>query len=261
MTNSPQNPFQKSAMARCKSAIEEANSVSAQTHNGLKGQFREIVAAKILTPILPPEIRIGTGQLVSVNGNLSPQIDLVLHAPAVLPAFLYDEKSGYFPVESCLYAIEVKSRLTSSDLKTAIASAQATRALPLVNTEHWVSNPGDKNLVKATSTGTPKAIHALFAFGSDLSGDAKSELTRYRGLDDNADTDPAIDVICVVGRGYWYSTRPGWKFVEADENVEEVMSFLAGTANTLPQLIVAKGRPRFGMYLTTPNGDPKSVVD
>ena len=253
------NPFQVSMTTRCKAAIEEARSLGGTLHAGLKGQLREILAGKLVSPTLPPEVRIGTGQLVSVQGKLSPQTDVILYSPSILPPSLYDEKSGLFPIESCLYSIEIKSKLTATELQSAIKNAQDVRALPLLQTEHWVAGLDPTKIVSRVVGNTPFCISALFAFSSDLTGDPKKELDRYRTYDPDADSNPAIGVICIVGRGYWYSTMPGWSYVAATDDIDEVMSFLAGTTNTLPQLLALKGRPRFGMYLASPNGDPVKV--
>jgi hypothetical protein len=253
------NPFQVSMTTRCKAAIAEAISLDGTLHAGLKGQLREILAGKLIFPTLPPEVRIGTGQLVSVNGQLSPQSDVILYAPSILPPSLYDEKSGLFPVESCLYSIEIKSKLTATELQSAIKNAQDVRTLPLLQTDHWVKGPDSARIVSRVIGNTPFCISALFAFGSDLTGDGSKELARYRAYDPVADVNPAIAVICIVGKGYWYSTMPGWNFVAATGDIDEVMSFLAGTTNTLPQLLASKGSPRFGMYLASPNSDTVKV--
>src|SRR5258705_12991739 len=82
------------------------------------------------------------------------------------------------------------------------------------------------------------------------------ELARYRELDEEADTNPAIPVFCVVGRGYWWfkPNEPSEKWMNhlANEEHDEVIDFIGGVANTVPDQILLKGRPRFGNYIIRP---------
>lgn len=242
-----QNIIAESLLASCKSAIIKAKSQENKGHSGFRGQILEILTGDIITPIIPPEVCIASGQLISRSGEFSPQIDVVLYARSIMPPFLFDHKNGHIPVESALYCIEVKSKLNSTQMKLAVKSARATRALPVVATEHWAPTGNPQELVRGMTTGTPLPINALFAFSSDLNDPAR-EIARYRKLDPDADTLPAIQVICICGSGYWFF-NDGWKHVRAQGEYTEVLHFLAGTANTLPQLLIAKGRPRFGNYL------------
>ncbi len=241
--------FRQSFIAHCQTALQQAENCENLDHPALVGQAREIFMSKMLQPALPPEVKLGTGKLVAFDGTKSPQIGVVLYAPSILPAWLYDPGLGMFPVESCLYSIEVKSRLTAANLSQAIASARKASQLPLIQTEHWtpVNTP---KIVEGIRASVPLPIRALFAFSSDLVTDAASEMKRYRQCDEYAATpQTALSVMCIVGRGYWYAAGNDWKHVSASTDLDEIMSFLAGVANTVPQLLVAKGRPRFGKYI------------
>jgi hypothetical protein len=136
------NTFQRSSVARSKAAIDKAVALGAHVHAGLKGQLREILSGELLAPVLPPEVKIGTGQLVSAAGAMSPQSDVILYAPAILPPSLYDEKPASSQQNLALYWIEVKSRLNNTELKDAIHKASIVRKLPLVPTDHWFRNIG-----------------------------------------------------------------------------------------------------------------------
>lgn len=235
-------------------AIKEADDAGKVDHSGLAGQFREIVLSKMLVPILPPEVKCGTGKLTDMNGKLTKQIDIILYSKQILPPSLYDEKNGIFPVESCLYSIEVKSTVTSQELKLAIENARSIRKLSLLPTTHLVA--GDE-ITKPTVF----PITALFGFSSDLSGNGKNDLDRYREWDEKADEDPAIGVICIRGKGYWYfSGRKSkqWKYFPSTSDFEEVLCFFGGLTNTIPQILSRKGRPKFGHYLLL-DGDFENV--
>jgi hypothetical protein len=254
----PNNAFRTSFVLKCKAAVAEARAAGALEHPGIKGAVREILVGKMIEPILTPEVKIGTGQLVSYTGEISPQVDVVLYNPSIMPRVVFDAALGLFPVESVLYSLEVKSILSKQLLKKSISDAREIRKLTMLAAEHirYTGNPQDP--VQILRAGTPHPINALFAFQSDLAGNPSGELARYRELDPDADVSPAIQVICIAGRGYWYAKKPaGWMYHPAMADAGEIMAFLGGTANTLPQLTFAKGRPRFGMYL----GDGQNMVD
>ncbi|MHC2299187.1 hypothetical protein ACVJBD_003393 [Rhizobium mongolense] len=213
---------------------------------------------RVLRPALPNEVSLGTGKLVTHDGKVSPQVDTILYSRSIMPPVLYDESHGLFPAESCLYAIEVKTRLRSEDVRSAVSNAVEIAHLPLLEGEHHV-RVNSKQIVQTRRLPTPRPIVSLFAFSSDLTSAPEAELARYRGHDPNADTDPAINVICIVGRGYWYHKETGWNFVEASNDLDEIMQFLAGITNTLPQFLTAKGRPNFGHYLTSPTAKHQRV--
>lgn len=176
---------------------------------------------------------------------MSNQIDIVLYSRAILPPAVYSQTEGFFPVESCLYTIEVKSRLTAGEIRKAIDNSLSCHGLSHLPTRHISGTT-------AISAPTAHGINVLFAFDTDLAP-GSSELDRYLGAENAiVDGKPAIQVICVAGRGYWTSdpTKPGgWTWMDADEDHNEIMMLLAGISNTLPLLIAAKGRPCFGHYL------------
>lgn len=229
-------------------------------HAGLQGTYREILTRDLLKPVLAPSVRLGTGKLVSVDGQNSRQIDVVIYAPEILPPFLFDETSGLFPIESALYTIEVKSTITTRGLKNAIESALISRSMRPSPAEEWTHGPDGRLNGARFSPAFPVAV--LFAFGTDKKSDPRAEFDRYCSCDPDWSVTPALAAFVVVGRGYWYHRRPedgGWAFVEATPDLDEVMAFLAGTTNTIPQLMAAKGRPRFGNFLW--RGEGQSVAE
>lgn len=243
------NVFRESFLSNIKKYLNDAQIVGQLDHSGLKGTLREIFVKKIIEPVMPPDIITGSGKLVSYSGMTSAQVDVVLYAPSIMPPAIFDVSSGLFPVEAALYTIEVKSKLASSNLKEAITNARSISALQTLKTEHWYV--GDEStLLKNIITDTAYPVNVLFAFDTDLGKGVENELSRYRRYDENADRAPAIQVICVVGSGYWYwKSGEGWYHLAASEQLDEVMLLLAGITNTVPQLLAAKGRPRFGHYL------------
>ncbi len=230
-------------------AVSEAHEAEQVGHAVLQGTITEIVVQKLLRPLLPTYVGIGTGKLTDSMGNLSSEQDVVLFVHDILPPLLFDEKVGLFPVESALIAIEVKSRSTAKNLRESVEKARRSISeLKYTSGEYSESHRVEKFSMK-------KVLNLYFAFGSDLSGKGKSELDRYREYDPEADTNPAIRSICVVGQGYWWFNqheRKWMKNLTRSEN-EEVIDFVAGIVNTVPGLVPQKGRPRYGVYVVNPN--------
>lgn len=249
MSDTPGNVFRNTFLSKVKKSIHDAALVEHIEHQGLKGNIREMFVTQMVMPVMPPEIRSGSGKLISHDGKMSSQMDVVLYAPSIMPPALFDATTGLFPVEAALYTIEVKSKLTATNLKGAIINARSIRNLKTLSTEHWYMKEGAVDPFSLT-TNTAYPVSVLFAFGTDLTIGGTDELARYRAYDTAADSDPAFQVICVVGQGYWYLQKNGgWRCWPASKELDEVMVFLAGTTNTIPQLLAIKGRPRFGKYL------------
>ena len=91
-------------------------------HPGMKGKIREIAVKNLFKPLLTKNIAIGSGKIVDHRGIQSKETDVILYSNDIHPAILYSEHDdiGLFPVETCLYAIEVKS--TNIDDEVVLSS-------------------------------------------------------------------------------------------------------------------------------------------
>jgi len=232
-----------------KSAIEKARSVAQIDHPGVKGRIREIFVKDMLRPILPPFVEFGSGKIVDSKGNESAQTDVIVYGRQILPPLLFEREFGVYPAEAVIYAIEVKSKLTAEEIKSTMDNfkrLQNLQYLPAILDEKYQSN----------GFNSAPVIPCVFAFESDLAGDVVAEISRYKKYDVNADICPAIPVFCVVGKGYWWfrSCEPKEKWITlfSTKEYEEVIEFIGGIANTIPEQIVKKGRPRFGEYIIRP---------
>ena len=209
----------------------------------MKGRIREIAVKNLFTPLLPEGVMLGSGKIMDFTGLESAETDVILHYPAIMPAFMYEAGFGLYPIESCLHAIEVKSRATAPELKDALEKGRRLRSLAYTSGLHDPTGA-------AQSHSIINVIPAFFAFDSDLANGGKSELARYQELDDKALTDPAIRVLCIVGRGYWCVTADGkWHDFPATAEFQEVLTYLSGTVNSLPGIISSRGFPQIGNYL------------
>ena len=242
-----------------KTAIQNAQAASNVDHPGLVGSIREIALKHLFRPLLTDVADIGTGKIIDNTGTQSNQIDIIIYSTDINPPILYDgEKSdmGLFPAETCLYAIEVKSQASASELRKAIENAKSVRKMAfLAGYYDENSNPIHHRLIAI--------VPAFFAFGSDLKEGGKTELDRYLQLDSNGRTNPAIPVICVIGRGYWFfnERESSWYYWEPTPDHGEVISFLGGVLNTIPDQIASRGHPRFGNYLIDKVGKKYNPLD
>jgi hypothetical protein len=217
--------------ARVASAISMAKAVKEITHQGTLGEIREILIRELFRPLLPSDIGVSTGHLIDNAHNVSPQTDIVLFDRSLAPPMIF-ESLGLFPIESCLYVIEVKSKLTAATLRKSHESALAIK----------------RSLVYSNQTGQFALTRSLLlAFSSDLAESSgaqyKSECQRYQHLYetdsdylpvDEAGTpySPPIRALCVVDREYGHERDGKWTGILSDKACSEVLVFIGGIINT-----------------------------
>jgi hypothetical protein len=215
-------------------AVKEAKNASEVDHQGLTGKIRELSASCIFAPLLPAGFEIGTGKICDEKGEVSDETDVIIYNRSILPPVLYSDRDGVFPIESCFYSIEVKSKATASEIQDAIRKGSQLLSLYYAS----ASKDTDQNL--------SLAVLALFAFDSDLSETGISELERYAKYDSQWNTAPILKAICIVGKGYWYHNQinNSWFFHSPTQSYDEVVDFTSGITNTL---ILASTKPRKAM--------------
>lgn len=234
-------------LARARAAVGAAKASTGITHNGIKGEIREIVLRDLLRPLLPADLAVGTGQIISASGDTSSQQDIVLYDRSILPPVMLDERLGLFPIESVLFAIEIKSVLNATELKNSNAAAEALLRLQLCSGQYDTSDqPLNHNL--------KRPLYAVFAFDSDLAKSGKTELERYMKLcnEDPKLTSidgPPIRLLCVVERGLWTWTRGDWKAWPSSYPHEEIIRFIATVMNSYRLIADQRGQPRLGLYV------------
>lgn len=162
---------------------------------------------------------------------------------------LFSVTDGIVPIESVLARIEVKSKLTASELKDAVLGAMQFKALGMAIDD----------LTDA------EELRCLFAFGTDLANGGKTEMVRLREAFEahNVDSkEPPIVALCVVGRGCWlHSSKtdgsPYWAYCPADAEFSEVLTFVGVLLNSFPNLRAKRRSARLGSYVV----DMSKVTD
>jgi hypothetical protein len=224
-----------------KTLINSAKSVSGIPHQGLKGTGREEYLSEFLEKYLPHQWGIGKGLVQDSLGDVSHESDLIIYDRNSLPPTLVGKSINIFPIECVKYVFEVKSTLNSTEVKTTIVKFNKLKSLYSEENE--------------------KPIRVLFSFDSDLT--KKTDLERIKELDDDFDRNSAIQVLIVIGKGYWFRANRTYTVVEENKNVTtrlyykrkpspdviELKSFLFGLLDTLnPEL------PSFAKYFRIPPG-------
>lgn len=147
-------------------------------HRGNRGAGREQTVVKFLNEHLPGRFRAVTGEIVDVGGERSGQVDILLY-DRVQTAPLLTQADGRVLIgaEAVLAVIEVKSRLTRSELRKAINGFAKIRTMRPWG-QSWARYvPRGKQADRG-----PRCFLSVFAFNTDIGVTDWSlkELTRVR---------------------------------------------------------------------------------
>ena len=170
------------------------------THRESKGRAREIVMKHFLKNYLPPALGIESGEIVSSNGGVSKQMDIVIFDKLHCPIFIREDEVHIFPIESVYAVIEVKSHLNSSELKDCIEKIKSVKEL---SKEAYVKQEGaiihTTNLYGKEFEYFP-TLGFVFAFDSikiDLLRQKLDELNSEKKIE----LEHKVDSICVLNKG------------------------------------------------------------
>jgi hypothetical protein len=236
-------PYRDMFVARAHGAVVAARSVANVSHSGLKGHMRELLIRELFRPLLPADVGVGTGQVITVHDQQSSEQDVVIFDRRILPPMVLESSTGLFPVESVLFTVEVKSRLTAAELRSAHESALQWRQF------HGMSGKFDTSGQPVVGIFIPPAA-TVFALDSDLAIDSTPEAERYDRLRGSATSEPALHMLCVVGRGTWIWGATGWNHVPATPDLAEIAAFVATILNSYRDIAMSRATPRIGYYLS-----------
>jgi hypothetical protein len=206
-------------------AREFSRIVKGVPHHGLRGQFRESFLARALRPWLPRGVEMGTGIIMDEEGTRRQvnEDDIVIYAPDLLPAVLPLMERSIFLLDAVLARIEVKSTLSSDELRSAIEGAIAVKQL------------------KSSYSGK-RELHAVFAYASTAS--IRSELVRLQeqarkiGWSDNI---PPVSIVCVDEKECYMHGRIGnienaWWNLAPDAAHESTLAFISCLASSVTEV-------------------------
>ena len=200
------------------------NSFSNIEHNPTKGDCREGIIRNFIKKILPPWADVGHGIIVDRRGNQSPQMDIVIYDKTMLPILFREGiAANFFPVDSVIYIIEVKSLLTAIEISDTIERYMKLKIL-------------DRRIDFPINT-------ILLGYKTDLK--EKNELTRYVERDSKYATSPAIEIIASVSKGeyFYFKNIPGssdpsvrimrWSGLKNETDIYILKLVFTGIMNTL----------------------------
>lgn len=162
--------------SRIKTLKQEFSVNRSVEHQGVKGGLNEVELIKIIKDVIPSKYEISKGIVENSSGDQSNETDIIIYDNEILPPYINNDLA-FVPVEAVTYNIEVKSTLTAKELETTIVKFRKFRSIGGVSPT------------------------VLFAFSSDAK---KSELSRYYQKDDEFLTNPAINVLCISDKCYYY---------------------------------------------------------
>jgi hypothetical protein len=96
---------------------------------GDRGTFREGIIKHFLRPFLAECYGLHEGEVFSADGSKSAQIDIVIYDAVFSTVLFRDKEVMLFPAESVFGSIEVKSLLSSQELRNAIENIASLKHL------------------------------------------------------------------------------------------------------------------------------------
>ncbi len=221
-------------------AIKDASLVSPKLeHKYLIGKHKEILLDQLIRPMLASKYNTGSGKIIDFLGNISSEVDIVVYSKELLPPILFSEDFGVYPSESVLSCIEVKSNSDGTELKNAFDKYKKIKDEIKYSAGDFdeKDRPRNHNLFDFT--------RELFAFDS-----VENVFDKYKKIDSDWESNPTVNNLCVVGKGWWGFCANKWAFVPADQYHEEVIRYLSTLINTLSKVAESRKTPRIDSYLT-----------
>ncbi len=97
-------------------------------HPGEFGMYREKIIRDFLAPFLPARLAISSGFVITAANNISTQCDIIIYDREYTP-IIENGEQRFFPIESVVGVIEVKSNLNKSTLKEALRKLSSIKNL------------------------------------------------------------------------------------------------------------------------------------
>ncbi|MET0307042.1 MAG: DUF6602 domain-containing protein [Solirubrobacterales bacterium] len=98
-------------------------------HMGERGRMNELALSHLLESFVPESTGVGTGLLIDSQDYQGSQTDVILFDQANQPAVMAQTTQVLFPVEVVQATIEVKTKLSSSDISDCIEKNERQQKL------------------------------------------------------------------------------------------------------------------------------------
>ena len=178
-------------------------------HSGEMGTHNETTLRNVIRSQLPSKFEIGTGFVESGSGSRSRQQDIVIYDGFNNTPLYQSDDWSIFPVEIVLAAIEVKTTLDASALRSALESCRILRelateqALLLRYDDH---GGGVVGWTPWQRSGMPKPRYFVFAYQTTW----QSFDAFQRAVVDQSKQVPDAHLhgVCVLEKDWWAARQP-----------------------------------------------------
>ena len=113
----PANPIRDIFIARIKQLMSQYEESKAIEHDSTQGAMREQYLKNFLREMLPPKFSPVSGFIADMNGNITPQLDMIFIDRSELPTVSLVNDTVIVPAEIALLTAEVKSTLKTNHLE------------------------------------------------------------------------------------------------------------------------------------------------
>lgn len=214
-------------------------------HRPTSGTAREFAIKEVLRQYLPQKLAVGSGAVISSDGQISKQMDIVIYDALNTPILFSAGDTQIFPVE-CVYAvIEIKSRLNTQELKKSAEVIRSIKQMP------------KKAYIKV---GNPAISHSVNLYGQEFyyfpilglvfayNSIKNIGLLRDKLIEiDDDDSLMNIDTICILDKAlitnwqsdideYIVTNEPGSQREALVDSDNSLLTFYLFMMHTLPQV-------------------------
>lgn len=215
-------------------------------HTTVKGTNAELVLRDFLREFLPFYNRIGTGEIIDSYDAVSKQIDLVITNE--FHPFLNDlTRPSTFIIEGVMCAAEVKSVLTTTELKNILINADFFKSLKPFISSNTIAIGNEEDLHRFIE----RKPYFAFCFSSQLQlGTIKKSIEEYYAASATP-YDQQLDALFLLDRGSLINfglgngtfcfrspdgqKLPGWIYREPVD-VESLLVTLLSWVSALPRV-------------------------
>jgi hypothetical protein len=222
-------------------------------HSGEIGEIREQLISQLLRPFLPECYGLGTGQIFSLDGETSKQIDIVIYDSIYSNVLFKNKTSNLFPCESVYGEIEIKSNLSTDELIASLDNIESVKKLSRENSTMLDITPISHLTVgNGLSASTNKLNPYLgIVFGFDgLTSDTLLKTLNEEMTKRNKANMP--DFIFCHKRQYMVLKVNGTTVAPLGGDFEKYVVIPSGT-DTIPMMFVTLNTCLNGIRLKAPN--------
>ena len=175
-------------------------------HQGNKGTYRESALRDfLLSGRLPKRFGIGTGEIIGPTRKVSKQSDLVIFDQLDGMSLVYDNDVQIYPIESIFGVIEVKSKLSKTELIKSLENIKSVKSLCPNESVTKITN----SLISMTYQ-RPKPFGVVFAYA--LSNNSlESLLENLREWERENSKEYWPNLVVVLGEGILYHYGEGMR--------------------------------------------------